>query len=82
MSLGALIQIDAGGDGFVVGVNAGNQIYCLPSADTMGFNGQNAVSWHEVGGRLKYFSCGPYGCWGTNSADQIFFNAVRVLGSN
>jgi len=74
---GGLIQIDAGGDGFVVGVNAGNNIYCLRSDSTMAFNGLfKAAPWKDIGGRLKYFSCGPYGCWGVNSGDAIFFNAL------
>jgi hypothetical protein len=30
--------------------------------------------WREVGpDRLKYISCGPYGCWGINRNNNVYF---------
>ncbi|MBN3311861.1 FEL protein, partial [Atractosteus spatula] len=69
---GSLIQIDAGGDKFVVGVNAANSIFCLNSGPVLQYAGQGNIPWIPVVGSLKYYSCGPFGCWGVNRLDQIF----------
>ena len=29
--------------------------------------------WREVPGRLKYVSCGLYGCWGANRHNHVYF---------
>ncbi|XP_076155125.1 fish-egg lectin-like [Alosa pseudoharengus] len=66
---GLLKQIDAGGDQFVAGCNHDDVPFCL----TVGYMGANGpVSWTSYPGKLKYYSCGPYSCWGINSEDQIF----------
>ncbi|XP_046899889.1 lectin L6-like isoform X2 [Hypomesus transpacificus] len=70
---GLLKQIDAGGDQFVAGANHVDAIYCLPKKNTVGYSGSNsALNWRQIPGGLKYYSCGPYSCWGVNSADHIF----------
>ncbi|XP_069040873.1 fish-egg lectin-like [Lepisosteus oculatus] len=69
---GSLIQIDAGGDKFVVGVNAANSIFCLNSGPVLQYAGQGNIPWIPVVGSLKYYSCGPFGCWGVNRLDRIF----------
>ncbi|XP_022530102.2 fish-egg lectin-like [Astyanax mexicanus] len=56
---GLLKQVDAGGSVFAAGVNMYDDIFC-------------GVGWKTLPGKLKYYSCGPYSCWGVNSADQIF----------
>ncbi|XP_072513489.1 fish-egg lectin-like [Salminus brasiliensis] len=61
---GLLKQVDAGGQGSPAGVNMNDDIFCLPK-------GQGG-SWTNIPGKLKYYSCGPYSCWGVNSADNIF----------
>ncbi|KAK1155404.1 fish-egg lectin-like, partial [Acipenser oxyrinchus oxyrinchus] len=66
-------QIDAGGNQFVAGVNMQDNIYCLnrdPTVTTLG--GAASIPWNLLTGALKYYSCGPYSCWGVNAADQIF----------
>ena len=31
--------------------------------------------WRQVQGRLKYVSCGLYGCWGVNKHNHVYFRA-------
>ncbi|XP_069041535.1 fish-egg lectin-like [Lepisosteus oculatus] len=70
---GLLKQIDAGGDQFVAGVNMNDNIYCLGQEPTVGFKGAGSPApWQLLPGALKYYSCGPNGCWGVNAADQIW----------
>ncbi|KAL6482532.1 hypothetical protein MHYP_G00106120 [Metynnis hypsauchen] len=61
---GLLKQVDAGGMISPAGVNMNDDIFCL--------NGGQGSSWKHIPGKLKYYSCGPYSCWGVNSADNIF----------
>ncbi|KAG8433822.1 hypothetical protein GDO86_012263 [Hymenochirus boettgeri] len=68
---GLLKQIDAGGDQFIVGVNSGDAIYCVNQDGTT--SGGTDLPWIKLDGALKYYSCGPLGCWGVNSANQIFY---------
>ena len=37
--------------------------------------------WREVPGRLKYISCGGYGCWGANRLNHVYFR-TDVKASN
>ncbi|XP_041081858.1 fish-egg lectin-like [Polyodon spathula] len=70
---GLLKQIDAGGNQFVAGVNMIDNIFCLnrnPTVATRG--GESSLPWNLLPGALKYYSCGPYSCWGVNSANQIY----------
>eukprot|EP00079_Xenopus_tropicalis_P010125 XP_002934694.2 PREDICTED: fish-egg lectin-like [Xenopus tropicalis] len=66
---GRLKQIDAGGDMFLVGVDSKESIYCLNQESVKG----TALSYMEVEGRLKYYSCGPLGCWGVNDAYETYY---------
>ncbi|XP_073458086.1 fish-egg lectin-like [Aquarana catesbeiana] len=68
---GLLKQVDAGGDKFLGGVNAEDSIFCLKQSCTV--SRSSAVSWTPLDGGLKYYSCGALGCWGVNSADNIYF---------
>uniref|UniRef100_A0ACB8FZE7 Uncharacterized protein n=1 Tax=Sphaerodactylus townsendi TaxID=933632 RepID=A0ACB8FZE7_9SAUR len=70
---GLLKQIDAGGSQFVVGVNMNDDIYCLPKSSTITADGSSALPWIHIEGKLKYYVCGPRGCWGVNSADAIYY---------
>uniref|UniRef100_A0A673NAL9 Fish-egg lectin-like n=1 Tax=Sinocyclocheilus rhinocerous TaxID=307959 RepID=A0A673NAL9_9TELE len=36
--------------------------------------------WVHINGKLKYYSCGPYSCWGVNSNDYIFI--IRDVSNN
>ena len=72
-------QIDAGGDQFVAGANHGDAPFCLPKENTVGYSGSNsAMNWRIIPGGLKYYSCGPYSCWGVSSGDTIFVRKVRL----
>ncbi|XP_073458097.1 fish-egg lectin-like [Aquarana catesbeiana] len=68
---GLLKQVDAGGRKFLGGVNSQDNIYCLGQSDTL--SKFPTLSWTQLEGALKYYSCGPLGCWGVNSADNIYF---------
>ncbi|XP_072282478.1 fish-egg lectin-like [Pyxicephalus adspersus] len=68
---GLLKQVDAGGDKFLGGVNAQDNIFCLRQSCTV--SRSSAVSFTPLEGALKYYSCGPIGCWGVNSANNIYF---------
>ncbi|XP_044846165.1 fish-egg lectin-like [Mauremys mutica] len=70
---GLLKQIDAGGDMFVAGVSMYDGIYCLSRPATVSANSDSALPWVNIAGSLKYYSCGLWGCWGVNSADNIYF---------
>ncbi|XP_040183269.1 fish-egg lectin-like [Rana temporaria] len=68
---GSLKQVDAGGYRFLVGVDSQDNIFCLGQSDTL--SKSPTVSWTPLEGSLKYYSCGILGCWGVNTADDIFF---------
>ncbi|XP_048028325.1 fish-egg lectin-like [Megalobrama amblycephala] len=68
---GLLKQVDAGGDQNVAGVNMYDDIFCL-NMDANNKLPSNSVPWIKLGGKLKYYSCGPYSCWGVNSVDEIW----------
>uniref|UniRef100_A0A3B4EAJ6 Fish-egg lectin-like n=1 Tax=Pygocentrus nattereri TaxID=42514 RepID=A0A3B4EAJ6_PYGNA len=59
---GLLKQVDAGGMISPAGVNMNDDIFCLTGGS----------SWINIPGKLKYYSCGPYSCWGVNGADNIY----------
>uniref|UniRef100_A0A4W5PJA5 Uncharacterized protein n=1 Tax=Hucho hucho TaxID=62062 RepID=A0A4W5PJA5_9TELE len=63
---GSLKQLDAGGDQFVVGVNINDTPYCRTHSATVGMPGS-----------VKYYSCGPFGCWAVNKNDDIYLMSVR-----
>ncbi|XP_071389832.1 fish-egg lectin-like [Centroberyx affinis] len=69
---GSLKQIDAGGNLFIVGVNTGHQTFCLRNSYTLGFKGTGSLSWTRMPTNLKYYSCGPYGCWGVDTSSRVY----------
>ncbi|XP_061106130.1 fish-egg lectin-like isoform X2 [Conger conger] len=70
---GLLKQVDAGGDQFVAGVNMNDNVYCLGRDPTIRYRGPGSPApWNMLPGRLMYYSCGPNGCWGVNSAQNIY----------
>ncbi|XP_075046944.1 fish-egg lectin-like [Mixophyes fleayi] len=68
---GLLKQVDAGGDKFLSGANAQDLIYCLNQDQTL--SRATGLNYINLEGRLKYYSGGPYGCWGVNSANNIYY---------
>ncbi|XP_029432825.1 fish-egg lectin-like [Rhinatrema bivittatum] len=70
---GALKQIDAGGDQFISGVNAQDDIFCLSKSGTIPAKYQTTPPWENIEGKLKYHTCGPLSCWGVNSNNDIFY---------
>ncbi|XP_030211422.1 fish-egg lectin [Gadus morhua] len=68
----SLSQVDAGGDGFLVG-STGSRAYCLRTAYARVFKGAGSVSWSVLSSySLKYYSCGLYGCWGVDTIGRVF----------
>ncbi|XP_063292051.1 fish-egg lectin-like [Pelobates fuscus] len=68
---GALKQVDAGGNVFLGGVNNADNIYCLSQDLTLSKG--TSLPFIQLDGRLKYYSCGRYSCWGVNSNNDIFY---------
>ncbi|XP_063800074.1 fish-egg lectin-like [Pseudophryne corroboree] len=68
---GLLKQEDAGGNKFVVGVNSANAIYCLNQGQIVPPVAN--PTWTGLDGSLKYYSCGPFGCWGVNSNNNVYY---------
>ncbi|MEE6515108.1 hypothetical protein FKM82_023613, partial [Ascaphus truei] len=68
---GSLKQVDAGGDKFLAGVNRLDSIYCLNQEPTLSTD--PAPTFTLLEGGLKYYSCGPRGCWGVSSINEIFY---------
>lgn len=72
-----LQQVDAGGDGQVVGVTDTSTIHCLKSTIASAYREQSTLSWTTLPGLLMYVSCSSkYGCWGVNSGQNIYFTKV------
>lgn len=74
--LGLLKQVDAGGDQILSGVNMIDDIFCLNMDANNKWPSSN-TPWVHLNGKLKYYSCGPYSCWGVNSNNQIYI--MRVM---
>ncbi|XP_078500224.1 fish-egg lectin-like [Lissotriton helveticus] len=72
---GLLKQIDAGGAQFISGANMNDDIFCLHDQATVSTNDGSTLPWSHIDGKLKYYSCGPLGCWGVNSADDIYYRS-------
>ncbi|XP_043092629.1 fish-egg lectin-like [Puntigrus tetrazona] len=66
-----LKQVDAGGDQIIVGVSPVDDVFCLnKDANNVKLSGD--APWVQLAGKLQYYSCGPYSCWGVNAAGNIF----------
>ncbi|CAB1425931.1 unnamed protein product [Pleuronectes platessa] len=74
-------QVDAGGDGQVVGVRPSNyRIYCMREVNAVSYTGVGSGSWTNIAGTLKYLSCGPlYGCWGVHQNSQVYDSRVCLF---
>ncbi|XP_061817238.2 fish-egg lectin-like [Nerophis lumbriciformis] len=73
-----LQQVDAGGDGQVVGLTpTSNLTYCLRSNYASAFKGVGSLSWNSLGRTMKSYSCGPlYGCWGVDQSNRLYVSQV------
>ncbi|XP_060936340.1 fish-egg lectin-like [Limanda limanda] len=67
-------QVDAGGDGQIVGVGTGkHNAYCLKEKTALGFCGRRTLSLTYLSRQMKYYSCGPrMGCWGVDKRYRIW----------
>lgn len=76
----SLIEVDAG-QRQVVGVTTQNSIHCLNASTASATEKEAVLKWYTIPGALMYFSCGPLGCWGVNSVQDIFFTVIFCLTS-
>ncbi|CAB1347417.1 unnamed protein product [Coregonus sp. 'balchen'] len=75
---GLLKQVDAGGNQFIVGANMNDTPYCLTSSATVGYKGPgSSLPWTGLPGAVKYYSCGPFGCWAVNKNDDIYIMSLN-----
>uniref|UniRef100_A0A9J8BZV4 Fish-egg lectin-like n=1 Tax=Cyprinus carpio carpio TaxID=630221 RepID=A0A9J8BZV4_CYPCA len=63
-------QVDAGGDQINIGVTLLDDVFCL-NKDANNIGAYSNFPWTQLPGKLKYYSCGPYRCWGVNAAGNI-----------
>ncbi|XP_060936339.1 fish-egg lectin-like [Limanda limanda] len=70
----SMYQVDAGGDGQIVGVGSGSyNAYCLKEKEALGYCGRRTLSWTYLSRKMKYYSCGPrMGCWGVDKRFRIW----------
>ncbi|XP_029969962.1 fish-egg lectin-like [Salarias fasciatus] len=77
MSGQSLIQLDAGGEGQVVGVNSSASTHCLKSSFASAFNQVGSVSWDSIEITRLYISCNSHGCWTVMPSHKIFFMKIK-----
>ncbi len=70
-------QVDAGGDQIIVGVSPVDDVFCLIK-DANNVRPSGDAPWVQLAGKLKYYSCGPYSCWGVNAAGNIVIRRVSI----
>ncbi|XP_067284130.1 fish-egg lectin-like [Pseudorasbora parva] len=76
---GGLKQIDAGSE-IVAGVTPIDDVFCI-NKDTNSIGPSGIIPWTQLTGRLKYYSCGPYSCWGVNSQENVLIKR-NVMSSS
>ncbi|CAH2318817.1 fish-egg lectin-like [Pelobates cultripes] len=68
---GSLKQEDAGGNIYQAGVSGAENIYCQNQDSTV--SRKTNLSFNEIEGTVKYYSCDRHGCWGVNKYNSIFY---------
>ncbi|XP_078389604.1 fish-egg lectin-like [Cetorhinus maximus] len=69
---GLLMQVDAGGDQIVAGVDRRNDIFCSNKDATVSAASFSTPAYSQIQGKMKYYSCGPQTCWGVNAGGYIY----------
>uniref|UniRef100_A0A665VE13 Fish-egg lectin-like n=1 Tax=Echeneis naucrates TaxID=173247 RepID=A0A665VE13_ECHNA len=71
----SLQQVDAGGDGQVVGIQSGNLLArCLRDSSALAYKGVGSLYWTSLSRTMRYYSCSPNnGCWGVDSSYRVYF---------
>ncbi|XP_051544878.1 fish-egg lectin-like [Myxocyprinus asiaticus] len=73
-------QVDAGGDQIIAGVSPVDDVFCLNKEANNNGPSDNFIL-TKLPGKLKYYSCGPYSCWGVNSFSNVVL-IKNVTGNN
>ncbi|XP_076009960.1 uncharacterized protein LOC143003273 [Genypterus blacodes] len=83
--------VDAGGNGQVVGISTSSVASCLPSGSAAAYSGRGNLGFRGLRAAMLDYSCGPYGCWGTNRRQQVLYSSLsptncraswRVIGGS
>ncbi|XP_072409667.1 fish-egg lectin-like isoform X2 [Chiloscyllium punctatum] len=69
---GELMQLDAGGDQFVAGVDQFGATFCINKREVENAVANRSIPFSSVGSRMRYYSCGPLGCWGVTLAKDVY----------
>ncbi|XP_048476550.1 fish-egg lectin-like, partial [Rhincodon typus] len=77
---GLLKQIDAGGNGFLGGVNQNDDVLCVNEEEARSATTPSSPVYNHISGKLTYYSCGLYGCWGVNANNDIYFRSNVTPG--
>uniref|UniRef100_A0A8D0GD08 Fish-egg lectin n=1 Tax=Sphenodon punctatus TaxID=8508 RepID=A0A8D0GD08_SPHPU len=77
---GTLKQIDAGGDQFVVGLDANYNGFCLSNQSTISLKNESTLPWANISPRVHYYSCGLWGCWAVYST-YVYYRHDVTPGS-
>ncbi|XP_038669857.1 fish-egg lectin-like [Scyliorhinus canicula] len=69
---GLLMQVDAGGDQIVAGVDRGKNIFCCNKQAAVTAASYFTPAYTRIPGKMRYYSCGPGTCWGISAAGNIY----------
>ncbi|XP_038669522.1 fish-egg lectin-like [Scyliorhinus canicula] len=70
---GELIQLDAGGERILAGVDQFGSTFCINSQDLAAVTDNKSATFNTIGSRMRYYSCGPLGCWGVTLARDVYY---------
>ncbi|XP_041032611.1 fish-egg lectin-like [Carcharodon carcharias] len=70
---GKLTQLDAGGDQIVAGVDQFGSTFCIGPQELASAVINRSASFSSIGSRMRYYSCGPLGCWGVTLAKDVYY---------
>ncbi|CAN9508103.1 unnamed protein product [Ophioblennius macclurei] len=71
-----MIQLDAGGNGYVVGVIDFDSTHCLRRGVASRFSQAGSLSWKDMERALRYISCSSHGCWAVTRTQQLVFTKI------
>ncbi|XP_015233918.1 PREDICTED: fish-egg lectin-like [Cyprinodon variegatus] len=77
-----LNQLDAGGEGNVIGITDSDSIHCLNASNVSPTEQEGSLNWNTWSGQLKHLSCSPNVCWGVNSNEAIYYMEISPKSCN
>ncbi|XP_042367704.1 uncharacterized protein LOC121961710 [Plectropomus leopardus] len=71
-------QVDAGGDGQLVGISTTSSSYCVMSRTASLYSTPTSLTWRSLSRSLRYISCSPKNeCWGVDRSHRVYFMRVN-----